>query len=62
MFTWALTVVLIGAPLSRPDTSSGAEREVRLCAASIEAAGTDTVTKPLAVCLSVALGFHGAAG
>jgi predicted nucleotidyltransferase len=61
--TWAVVkVVPIGATLSGPDTSPGAPGEVRLEAASFEAAGTDAELVPLAVGLSVPLGFYGAAG
>jgi hypothetical protein len=61
--TWAVEeTVPLGTTLSDPDTSPDAAGEVRLGAASIEAAGTDTVPVPLAVGLSVLLGFIGAAG
>jgi hypothetical protein len=61
--TWAVEEVLpMGATLSGRDTSPGGPWEVRLEAASIEAAGTGAVLVPLAVGLSVPLGFFGAAG
>jgi hypothetical protein len=55
----------LSTSLSDPDTStgaSGAPGEVRLQAASIEAAGTGVVPVPLAVGLSAPLGLFGAAG
>jgi hypothetical protein len=52
----------MGAMLSGPDTSPDAPGKVRREAASIEAAGTGAVLVPLAVGLSVPLGFFGAAG
>jgi hypothetical protein len=45
-------VVPIGVTLSGPDTSLGAPGEVRLEAASFEAAGTGAELVPLAVGLS----------
>jgi predicted nucleotidyltransferase len=60
--SWAVVeVVPMGATLSGPDTSPGAPGEVRLEAASFEAAGTGAELVPLAVVLSVPLGFVGAA-
>jgi hypothetical protein len=61
LFIWALALVPIGVPLSGPDKSPSVPGEVRLCLASIEAAGTDTVPAPSAVDLSGSLGFFGAA-
>jgi hypothetical protein len=52
----------MGATLSGPETSPGAPGEVRLEAASFEAAGTRAELVPLAVGLSVPLGYFGAAG
>jgi hypothetical protein len=46
----------IGCNAKVPDTLTGASREARLQAASIEAAGTDTVSVRLAVCMSFPLG------
>jgi hypothetical protein len=61
--TWAVVeVVSMGATLSGLDTSPGAPGEVRLEAASFEAAGTGAELVPLAVGLRVPLGFIGAAG
>jgi hypothetical protein len=60
--TWAVVAaVLTGATLSGPDSPSGSE-EVRRFAASIEAAGTDTLSEPLALGLSDPLGLLWAAG
>jgi hypothetical protein len=45
--TWAPDVMVpAGASLIRQDTSSSASEEVRLCAASFQAAGTDWITGP----------------
>jgi hypothetical protein len=52
----------LGVTLSGPEMSPGAPGEVRLVAASMEAAGTGAVLVPLAVGLSVSLGLFGAAG
>jgi hypothetical protein len=58
LFTWAVVgVVPMGATLSGPDMSPGAPGEVRLEAASFEAAGTGAELVPLAVGLSAHLAF-----
>jgi hypothetical protein len=61
--TWAeVEVVSMGATLSGPDTSPCASGEVRLEAASFEAAGTGAELVNLAVGLSFPLRFNGGAG
>jgi hypothetical protein len=61
--TWALfTVAPLGLTLRGPDTLPVVPGDVRLGAASVEAAGTEAVPMPLAVALSVSLGFFSQRG
>lgn len=55
-------VVLVGMPPIGPDTSLGALGKACLCAASIEATGTDGEPVPLTVGLSGPLGLLHVAG
>jgi hypothetical protein len=57
-----MEMVPMRAMLSDPYTSQGAPGELRLEAVSFETAGTGAELVPLAVGLSVTLGFVGAAG